>query len=142
MLVLFKVLRIKPTAFIIAGMLLAGVLMIGGVVVVWALSSPITEKLVTSQYVIQLVPYVKGQVKTVAAQANQPMKKGELLLEIDPTPYQYTVNQMQAALAQAKAAVANAKASLDKAIAADDLAKTQEKIALNTQRADAGASAC
>jgi hypothetical protein len=34
LLVLFKVLRIKPTAFLIAGILVAGVLMIGGVVVV------------------------------------------------------------------------------------------------------------
>jgi hypothetical protein len=49
-LVLFKVLRIKPTAFLIAGILVAGVLMIGGVVVAWALSSPISEKLVTRTY--------------------------------------------------------------------------------------------
>ena len=35
--------------------------------------------------------------------------------------------------------MANAKANLNKANAADDLAKTQEKIALNTQRADAAA---
>jgi len=138
-LVLFKVLRIKPTAFRVAGILLTGVLMIGGVVVAWTLSSPISTQLVTSQYVTQLVPYVKGQVKTVVAQANQPVKKGDLLLEIDPTPYQYTVNQVHATLEQAKAAVANAQATLNKAIAADDLAKTQEKIALNTQRADAGA---
>ena len=138
-LLLFKVLRIKPTAFLIAGILVAGILMIGGVVVAWALSAPISEKLVTSQYVIQLVPYVKGQVTTVHAQAAQPMKKGDILLEIDPTPYQYTVNQLQASLEQAKAAVANAKASLDSAIAADDLAKIKEKNALGTQRAFAGA---
>jgi len=119
--------------------LVAGVLMIGGVVVAWTLSSPISSKLVTSQYVIQLVPYVKGQVKAVHAQPNQPMKKGDLLLEIEPAPYQYTVNQFQAALEQAKAAVANAKANLSKSIASDDLAKTQEKIALSTQHADAGA---
>ena len=61
--VLFKVFRIKPTAFRIAGILLAGVLMIGGVVVAWNLSAPISKKLVTTQYVTQLVPYVKGQVK-------------------------------------------------------------------------------
>jgi membrane fusion protein (multidrug efflux system) len=137
--VLFKVLRLRPTPFLIAGILLAGVLMIGGVVVAWTLSAPISDKLVTSQYVIQLVPYVKGQVTAVHAQANQPMKKGDLLLEIDPAPYQYAVNQLQAALAQAKAAEANAKANLDRAIAADDLAKTKEKIALGTQRSFAGA---
>jgi membrane fusion protein (multidrug efflux system) len=136
---LFKVFRLKPTPFLIAGILLAGVLMIGGVVVAWTLSAPISNKLVTTQYVTQLVPYVKGQVTAVHAQANQPLKKGDLLLEINPAPYQYAVNQLQAALDQAKAAEANAKANLNKAIAADDLAKTKEKIALGTQRSFAGA---
>jgi multidrug resistance efflux pump len=172
--VLFNVLKIKPTAFRIAGILVAGVLMIGGVVVAWTLSAPISKKLVTTQYVVQLVPYVKGQVKAVHAQGSQPMKKGDLLLEIDPAPYQFTVDQVeaqlkaskanvdqakaafeaananvakakdgitqaQAALEQAKAGVANAKANLSKAMASDDLTKTQEKIALSTQRANAGA---
>ncbi len=129
--------------------------MIGGVVVVWSQAAPITDKMVTSQYVVQLVPYVKGQVKTVHAQALQPMKKGDLLLEIDPAPYQYTVNQVEAQLNAAKAtvkqaeaslqaanaAVTNAQANVAKAKAADDLAKTQEQIALNIQRANAAASA-
>lgn len=152
-LVLFKVLHIKPTAYLIASMIVVGVFMIGGVVVVWTQSAPITDKMVTSQYVVQLVPYVKGQVKTIYAQALQPMKKGELLLEIDPAPYEYTVRQVEAQLATSKAnvkqaeaalttanaAIPNAQANLDKAKAADDLAKTQEQIALNIQRADKAA---
>jgi multidrug resistance efflux pump len=152
-LVLFKVMHIKPTAYIIACMIVAGVFMIGGVVVAWTQSAPITDKMVTSQYVVQLVPYVKGQVKTIYAQANQPMKKGDLLLEIDPAPYQYTVNQIEAQLVAAKAnvkqaeaaaaaanaAVPNAEANLAKAKAADELAKTQEQIALNIQRQDKAA---
>ncbi len=127
--------------------------MVGGIVVFWTQSAPMTDKMVTSQYVVQLVPYVKGQVKTVHAQALQPMKKGDLLLEIDPEPYQYTVNQVEAQLAAAKAnvkqaeaavvtanaAVPNAQANLAKAKAADELAKTQEQIALNIQRQDKAA---
>ena len=152
-LVLFKVLHIKPTAYIIAAMIVAGVFMIGGVVVVWTQSAPITDKMVTSQYVVQLVPYVKGQVKTIYAQANQPLKKGDLLLEIEPAPYQYAVSQAkaqlatskanvkqaEAALATANAAVPNAEANLTKVKAADELAKTQEQIALNIQRQDRAA---
>jgi multidrug resistance efflux pump len=173
-LVLFKVLHLKPTPYRIASMVLVGVLLIGGVVVWWTQSAPLTGQLVTTQYVVQLVPYVKGQVKAVHAEANQPMKKGDLLLEIDPAPYQYTVDQLeaqlkaskanaeqaqagvqsadanvakakdgvvqaQAALDEAKAAVANAQANLNKAKAGDDLAKTQEQIALNIQRADVAA---
>ena len=144
--VLFKVLHLKPRPSLIASLIVVGVLMIGGVVIAWMQSAPITEKLVTSQYVVQLVPYVKGQVKDVHAQPNQPLKKGDLLLEIDPTPYQYAVEQLEAQLKSAianvqtaKAAVANAQASLAKAKAADDLAKTQEQIALNIQQQNAAA---
>jgi len=152
-LALFKLFHLKPTAYLIASMIVVGVLMVGGIVVVWFQSAPMTDKMVTSQYVVQLVPYVKGQVKTVHAQPLQPMKKGDLLLEIDPEPYQYTVNQVEAQLAAAKAnvkqaeaavvtanaAVPNAQANLVKAKAADELAKTQEQIALNIQRQDKAA---
>jgi membrane fusion protein, multidrug efflux system len=150
---LFRVFHIRPTANRIASMFLLGVFMIGGVVVVWTQSAPITDKMVTSQYVVQLVPYVKGQVKKIYAQANQPLKKGDLLLEIDPAPYQFTLSQVesqlvvskanvkqaQAGLATANSAVPNAQANFAKAVAADDLAKTQEQIALNIQRADKAA---
>jgi multidrug resistance efflux pump len=39
-----------------------------------------------------------------------PLKRGDLLLEIDPTPYQNTVDQVQAQLKAAKANVDQAKA--------------------------------
>jgi multidrug resistance efflux pump len=145
--------RLRPTAYLIASLIVAGVLLIGGVVVVWTQSAPMTDKMVTSQYVVQLVPYVKGQVKTVQAEALKPVKKSDLLLEIDPAPYQYTVNQVESQLASAKAtvqqaqaslevataAVANAQANLAKTKAADELAKTQEQIALNIQKQNAAA---
>jgi multidrug resistance efflux pump len=185
---LFKFKVLKPRPFPIAWVAVAGVLIIGGVVVVWDLSAPMSKRVVTTQYVVQLVPYVKGQVLKVHAQANQPVKKGDLLLEINPEPYQYTVNQLEAQLAaaednvkqsqaaveaadanvvkagagikqaqaavaqskaaltnaqanvtKAKAALANAQAGVAKARAADDLAKTEEQIALNLQKMDAGA---
>src|ERR1043165_9921391 len=108
-LVVFRVLHLKPRPYLIAGMILAGVLMIGGVVVAWTQSAPLTGQLVTTQYVVQLVPYVKGQVKAVHAEANQPMKKGDLLLEIDPAPYQYAVDQRDAQVKAAKANVEEAQ---------------------------------
>src|SRR5260370_36546308 len=92
-LVLFKVMHIKPTAYLVASMILVGIFMIGGGVVVWTQAAPITEKMVTSQYVGQLVPYVKGPVKTIHAQANQPLKKDDLLREVDPAPQQDTSGQ-------------------------------------------------
>src|SRR5215470_1596451 len=109
-LVLFKVLHLKPRPYLIACVILAGVLMIGGVVVAWTQSAPLTGRLVTSQYVVQLVPYVKGQVTAVHARANDPVKKGDLLLEINPAPYQFTVAQLEAQLSVSKANVQQAKA--------------------------------
>src|SRR5262249_42104002 len=90
---------------------------VGAVVVFWHLDAPMSGRVVTTQYVVQLVPYVKGQVKKVCAQANQPLKKGDLLLEIDPAPYQATVNQLEAQLAAAKADVAVKQAALKAAVA-------------------------
>src|SRR5262249_2454593 len=79
----------------------------------WHLDAPMSSRVVTTQYVVQLVPYVKGQVKKVCAQANQPLKKGDLLLEIDPAPYQYAVSQLEAQLAGARDAVKQKQAALE-----------------------------
>src|SRR5262249_37797040 len=87
----------------------------GAVVVVWFQCAPMSSRVVSTQYVVQLVPYVKGQVLKVHAQANQPMKKGDLLLEINPAPYQYTVNHLEAQLAAARANVKQAQATLQAA---------------------------
>jgi multidrug resistance efflux pump len=114
-LVLFKLKLVKPSPYPIARTIVAGVLMIGGVAVAWMLCAPVSPKVVTTQYVVQLVPYVKGQVKKVHAQANQPVKKGELLLEIEPSPYQYTVNQVQAQLQASEETVKQAQAGLEAA---------------------------
>jgi multidrug resistance efflux pump len=110
-LVLFKILRLKPTPYLIAILIVAGFAMVGGVVVAWMQSAPISDKLVTNQYVVQLVPYVKGQVKEVVARANQPLKKGDLLLQIDPAPYQYDADQLEAQLNVSKANVLEAQAA-------------------------------
>ena len=83
------------------------------VVVFWDLDAPMSGRVVTTQYVVQLVPYVKGQVKKVCAQSNQPLKKGDLLLEIDPAPYQYAVSQLEAQLASARDAVKQKQAALE-----------------------------
>jgi multidrug resistance efflux pump len=134
-LTLFKLKLLKPRPYPIAMVILAGILMLGGVVVAWTQYAPMSSNLVTSQYVVQLVPYdVKGYVKKVYAKANEPLKKGDPLLEIDPAPYQYTVNQLEAQLRAAQANVKQSQASLDAAHAsarkADD-AVQQAQAAVN-----------
>ena len=51
------------------------------------------------KYIVNVSPQVRGRVLEVPAEGNQPMKKGDVLYKIDPTPYQLTVNSLEAQLA-------------------------------------------
>src|SRR6476661_1742968 len=54
------------------------------------------------KYVINVVPQVRGRVIEVPAEGNKPMKKGDVLFRIDPTPYQLQVNSLEAQLSNAQ----------------------------------------
>jgi len=58
---------------------------------------------------------VYGSVDQILVDDNQPVKAGDLLVQIDPRDLQSKVDQAQAALGQALAAVSGAKADGDKA---------------------------
>ncbi len=55
------------------------------------------------KYVVNVVPQVRGRVLEVPVEPNRPVKKGEVLFRIDPTPYEYTVRSLEAQLANASA---------------------------------------
>ena len=122
----FKVFRVRPRPWPIALFVTAGVLMIGGIVVCWTLAAPISERAVVTRYVIQIVPWVKGKVLRIPAKPNVPLVKGKnVLFEIDPAPYQDSLNLAQAQLKvsqsnvqELQAALQVAKANVDKAQAA------------------------
>jgi multidrug resistance efflux pump len=118
----FKVFKVKPRPWPIAAFVVAGVLLIGITVVVWTLAAPISQRAVVSRYVVQLVPYVKGQVVSIPARPNTPLKKGDVLYEIDPEPYRFALNQVDSELQaassnvlQLEAAVRVAEAGFEKA---------------------------
>jgi multidrug resistance efflux pump len=50
------------------------------------------------KYVVQIVPQVRGRVIDVPAAGNRPMKKGDVLFKIDPTPYELDVRRIEAQL--------------------------------------------
>ena len=47
---------------------------------------------------VQIVPDVVGEVTEVPVEANKPLKAGDVLFRIDPTPYEATVNALEAQL--------------------------------------------
>jgi multidrug resistance efflux pump len=67
--------------------------------------------------VMEVAPNVAGQVIEIPVKVNQPVKAGAVLFRLDPAPFQYKVNQLEASLAQAQQQVKQLKASYDQATA-------------------------
>ena len=83
--------------------------------------------------IISVAPRVSGPVVNLLVDDNQPVKKGDLLLEIDPNDYQVKLDQAEAELAEAKARlnVSNhdvSKNTSDMHQASDDTASAMSKL--------------
>ena len=76
---------------------------------------------------VQVGSQVSGNIKALYADFNTKVKKGQLVAEIDPQPFQARVDQSRAALDNARAAVVSAQAGVEKANA--DIASAQATVA-------------
>ena len=64
-----------------------------------------TDDAFVEGHIISIAPRVSGQVKELLITDNQPVKKGELLLVIDPNDYEAVLKQKEARLEEAKASL-------------------------------------
>ena len=67
--------------------------------------TPTTSDVRVVSYVVPIVSQVRGRVIEVPVENNRPVKKGDTLFRIDPTPYQNEVNSLEAKLASDEAKV-------------------------------------
>ena len=63
----FKVFKVPPRPWPIAFFVVAGVILVGAIVVIWTLAAPISQRAVVTRYVVQIVPWVKGKVLSIPA---------------------------------------------------------------------------
>ena len=77
--------------------------------------APTTSDVRVIKYVVPVVSQVRGRVIEVPVENNRPVKKGDVLFAIDPTPYQNDVNSLQAQLASAEAKVGADREKLSEA---------------------------
>ena len=87
--------------------------------------TPITTVTVQSQ--------ISGQITQIAFKEGQSVRKGDLLIQIDPRPYQVALENAEGALARDKALLANARVDLERyttLFAQDSIAEQQ----LSTQK--------
>jgi multidrug resistance efflux pump len=96
------------------------------------------------KYVVQILPQVKGRVIEVPVEGNRLYQKGEVLFRIDPTPYELTVQSLEAQLVNAEGSSLKLREELNSAraksaalVAQVDLAAM--RIAENRELVDAGA---
>ncbi|MFQ3459074.1 biotin/lipoyl-binding protein [Bradyrhizobium sp. UFLA01-814] len=82
--------------------------------------------------VLEVTPNVSGEVIEIPVKPNEPVKAGAELLRIDPTPFQYKVNQLEAALAQARQQVKQLTASYEQASA--NVEGLSKQLAYHTER--------
>jgi multidrug resistance efflux pump len=102
--------EIRPFLITLAAVTLAGLLG-------WAMwgvymEAPWTRNATVRAYVVTMAPEVAGRIVELRVVDNQYVRKGDLLLVIDPTNYRIAVSQSEAAMQQAQANVQNIEAQM------------------------------
>jgi multidrug resistance efflux pump len=67
--------------------------------------APTTSDVRVVKYVVPIVSQIRGRVIEVPVENNRPVKKGDVLFRIDPTPYQNEVHSLEAKLLSDEAKV-------------------------------------
>src|ERR1700752_1249724 len=77
--------------------------------------APTTTDVRVVNYVVPIVSQVRGRVIEVPVENNRPVKKGDVLFRIDPTPYINEVHSLEARLASEEAKVGAERERLSEA---------------------------
>jgi multidrug resistance efflux pump len=91
--------------------IIASIVGFGLIAVVLALLNFLTPsgRVAVIGHVVEVAPEVAGRVSSIPVQPNVLVKAGSILFEIERTPYQIKVRQLQAALVEARQAVERMK---------------------------------
>lgn len=106
--------------------------------------APSTPDVRVINYVVQVVPQVRGRVVEVPVEGNRPVKKGTVLFRIDPTPYEIDVRVLEAKLANAEGGLVGQNEQLRAAVSQSasiraKLALARERVKQNSELAKTGA---
>src|SRR5246500_4554840 len=102
--------RIIPVLITLATVSLAALL--GWAVWRVYMGGPWTRDATVRAYVVTMAPEVAGRIVELHVIDNKYVRKGDLLVAIDPTNYRIAVSQAEAAVQQAQASVQNIDAQM------------------------------
>jgi multidrug resistance efflux pump len=73
--------------------------------------APSSHDIRVVNYVVPINPPVRGLVTEVPIEPNRPIKKGDVLFKVDPTPYEIAVKNYEAQIGQLKVQLVTAEAN-------------------------------
>jgi multidrug resistance efflux pump len=125
----FKIFKIPVNKWTLPTAVLGGIFIISIILLVMNYNHPFSSTARIYFATTPILPDVKGRVVDVPVESNVPLKEGDVLFRIDPTPYQYVVDQKKALLAEAEQSVKQLKSAYDQALANVEKVKVQVKLA-------------
>jgi RND family efflux transporter MFP subunit len=125
----------KIVGFILTAVIFAAAILIGRALWVHYMDEPWTRDGRVRANVINVAPDVSGAVVTMPVADNQFVKKGELLMEIDPSHYRIAVQQAQANVAARQAELRSRRADAARRADMDSLVVSREQSENATQAA-------
>lgn len=144
----FKVIGLKVNPVSVAVAAVIGVVVMGGIIIGWKFSAPLTQQMTVYRPVVPILASLntKEQIKKIHVKLEQPVKKGDLLFEVEKAPFQLAVNQRIAQLVEDKrniqaleAAVATAASRVEQAKAVMMSAKAELDVTSGMRADDADA---
>jgi multidrug resistance efflux pump len=108
----FSVIKLKVSPVSVAVSVFIGVVMLGGIVVVWNQAAPMTGQMILRRRVLQVVPDVREFVSKVHVKPDQKVSKGDPLFDILPDRFQDAVDEAKANLAAAITTVSQLEAAV------------------------------
>ena len=94
------------------GVAIFPVVVLAATILLLNIFAPTTTDVRVVKYVVPIVSQVQGRVIEVPVENNRPVKKGDVLFRIDPTPYEAEVRSLEAQLVSDEAKVGADQARL------------------------------
>lgn len=106
---IFKIFRIPLNKWSVPTAVLGGILLIGALLALMNYNHPYSE--MSREYFVttSVIPSVTGRVIEVPVVPNMPLKKGDILFKVDPTPFEHKLASLQAQLISAESDLKRAK---------------------------------
>jgi len=137
--IVFKVFKVPVNKWTGTTAVLGGVISIGFLLLMMGMYHPFTKEARIYSLTTPVLPTVKGRVVEVKVKTGDRVNAGDLMFRIDPEPFQYAVDQLEADLALAVSNLADATELFEKQFASEkDVERAQATLdSLTAQLANA-----